>query len=228
MNETRLPPSVSARQQKYRDLIFARRFAELQRALKIQGEPIQHHLVHSGFQAYLKEEHPPRMKLFYIMKLAELTAVQPDESVLAEVCEMSLNGDSLQVFKVVAERLHIPREFFPRIERVLQSVFQQQINTGQFVDLAQLAELTALTPKPEFIQQGYRNYLGEGRFISFAGLIKRSGVTPDPTLLQEFYRRYREQQQQAVRNNDESGAGKWAEYIEKLQRISGVAPAETT
>lgn len=212
-------------QQTFKMLVKQRRFAEIAKLIESSKTQPADYIIRMGYKQYIDEEQGARVRLFYIMKLKELTKAPPDSNILQEACIMALNMESPEILEAISKRLEISQDVFKGMDKTLQTTYTSYVEEGKFVDLARLMEITGLKPKEEIIQNGYEKYLDEGKFISFSGLKKRTGIKPDETLIYDMYGKYNFNYLKCKGTNREQ-AREWMDRIKKLKRISKIDPPE--
>lgn len=212
-------------QQSFKMLVKQRRFAEIAKLIETSKTKPAEYIVRLGYKQYIDEPQGNRVKLFYIMKLKELTDISPDDMVLKEACELSLDMDSPEILETLIKRLDIKKDLFQLMDKTLQALFSKQVEEGKFVDLARISEITGIKPKDAIIQNGYEKYLDEGKFISFSGLKKKTGIPPDETLIYDMYGKYNFNYLQ-YKNTSSERAREWMDRLKKLKRISKIDPPE--
>lgn len=209
-------------QQQYKELINNKRFAELARLRKTAAEPADY-VVRMGYKNYMEEPQGKRVKLFYIMKLKELTGILPDNNVLKAACEVALNMDAPEALEALIMRVGIEQDLFTEMNSLLQRTFTRYVDEGKFVDISKLIEVTGTQPSEHIIQKGYEDYLQEGKFISFSGLKKRTGIQPDPDMVQEMYSQYNFNYRKC-KTAKKNETQEWVDRMKKLKRISKIDP----
>jgi len=218
-------PSDSQTQQHFKEYIRSKRFAELAKLIeKNQIKPAEY-IVRMGYKQYMEEVQGQRVKLFYIMKLKEITGIPPDIKVLKDSCEISLQMDTPEILEVLIKRLEIKKECFIDLNATIQKTYQTLVVEGKFVDISKLIEITGVAPNESIIQEGYEKYLEEGKFISFSGLKKRTGIEPDEGLILDMYSMYHFNYIK-YKGISKEQAEMWMERIKKLKRISKIEPPE--
>jgi hypothetical protein len=211
-------------QAQYKELIPGKRFAELARLIRTSNIPPADYIVRMGFQSYMEEPQAKKVKLFYVMKLKELTGIHPEKEILKAICQLSLEMDTPDVLESLVKRLEVPENVLKEMEASLQKTYVTYVEEGKFVDISKLIEITGIQPQEEIVHKGYQGYLEECKFISFSGLKKRTGIQPDEEMLQEIYHLYEGHYLLATHKKDEETAQSWINRIKKLTRISKVEP----
>lgn len=210
-------------QQHYKELINGKRFAELARLLKTGDAEPADYVIRMGYKNYIEEPQGKRVKLFYIMKLKELTGIPPDANVLKAACEVALKMDAPEALEALVKRVGIEQDLFSGMNSILQRTYTAYVEEGKFVDISKLMEITGTQPSEHIIQKGYEDYLQEGKFISFSGLKKRTGVKPDPDIVQEMFNQYNFNYLKA-KTSKKDEAQDWVDRMKKLRRISKSDP----
>ncbi len=211
-------------QNTYKELIPQKRFTELIRLIDSSQTPPADFIIRMGFKNYMEEPTGKRVKLFYVMKLKEITDIKPEKSILIAACEISLDANAPEVLESVVKRLDIEQSVFKGMESFLQKTYTTYVEDGRFVDISKLMEITGIQPLEETIHKGYRSYIEECKFISFSGLKKRTGIPPNPDMIQEMYQQYQGQYLLQMKKNNEEEADTWIARIKKLKRISKIEP----
>lgn len=210
-------------QDQYKELISQKRFTELVRLMnKSQVAPADF-IVRMGYKSYVEEPQGNKVKLFFIMKLKEITQNPPGKDILKVACALSLESDTPEVLESSIKRLEIDKSVFKELESTLQKTYSQYVEEGKFVDISKLMEVTGINPLEEIIHKGYKSYLEESKFISFSGLRKRTGIPPDEGMIQEMYNQYLGQYLLATKKNIET-AQSWLDRIVKMERVTKIAP----
>ncbi len=211
-------------QHHYKELINQRRFAELAQLIKTADAEPADYVVRMGYKKYMEEPTNKRVKLFYVMKLRELTDVSPDNNVLQAACEVALNMDAPEALEALIKRVGIEQDLFTGMNSLLQRTYSRYVEEGKFVDISKLMEVTGTQPAEHIIQKGYKDYLQEGKFISFSGLRKRTGIQPDAEMVQEMFDNYNFNYLKCKTSNKKEEAQEWVDRMMKLRRISRMEP----
>lgn len=210
-------------QEQYKEFIPQKRFTELVRLMNRTQIPPADYIVRMGYKSYLEEPQGKKVKLFFIMKLKEITHLPPGKDILKLACAISLEADTPEVLESLIKRLEIDKSIIKELESSLQKTYTQYVEEGKFVDISKLMEITGINPLEEIVHKGYRSYLEESKFISFSGLRKRTGIAPDEIMIQEIYLQYYGQYMLALKKDFET-AQSWVDRISKMQRVTKVAP----
>jgi len=223
-------PKINPRelQDYFKQYIQEKRFLELAKLIETWETKPPEYMVRMGYKTYIEETQGRKVKLFYIMKLKEITGIKPDKQVIKEACELSLKMDSPEILESFVKRVEIEIEFFKEIQPSIQKTYIDYVADGKFVDISKLMELTGIKPEETIIHKGYESYLEEGKFISFAGLKKRTGIKPDPTMIQFMYKKYHFNFLKFQKSSSSDQAGEWLDRIRKLKRLSRQEPEGIT
>ncbi len=211
-------------QEKYKEFIPQKRFTELVRLMNRSQVPPAEYIVRMGYKSYLEEPQGKKVKLFFIMKLKEITHIPPTKDILKTACAISLEADTPEVLESLIRRLEIDKSIIKELESLLQKTYIQYVAEGKFVDISKLIEVTGIPPQEEIIHKGYRSYLEESKFISFSGLLKRTGIQPDEKMVEEIYLHYHGQYMLALNKRDEATAKFWLDRFKKMQRVTKIPP----
>jgi hypothetical protein len=218
--------SYTSLQNQYKELIIEKNFTALALLIK-QNEnfPPAENIVRLGFKSYLHEAAGSKVKLFYLMKLKEITSVRPDDDILKEACEIALGMNSPQILDALIKRTETSKTIFKELHAILQKVFTDYVNMGRFMDISQLIDITGVMPGEELVQNGYFLYLQEVKFISFTGLKKRTMIKPDPEMVEQIYRQYFSTYIRVKMASEEQGK-MWMDRLRKLKRITKMDPPD--
>jgi hypothetical protein len=218
--------SQTSLQNRYKELITEKNFVGLaQLTAANENFPPAENIIRLGYKSYLQEAAGNKVKLFYIMKLKEITSVKPDEDILKIAIEIAINMDSPQVLEALVNRTEAGKSIFRDLQALLQKTYDEYVNQGRFMDISKMMEITGSSPSEDNIQQGYRAYLEEAKFISFTGLRKRTGVEPEKEMVEEIYGLY---YANYIKNKgrSEERAEMWFSRLRKLKRITKMDPPE--
>jgi len=209
--------SIIPLHEQYRELILGKRLLEFQQLLSRSQEPPSDYIVHIGYRTYVKEARLKRVQLFYLVKLYEITRIPPENRVIQEVCDITLENSNLAIFEVTARRLEVKRELFTEMKHFFQGKYEKYMDAGRFADLSRMMEISGTAPTVESVQHWYRKYLESGKLISFVGLKKRTGIEPDPRMVDEVLLRY---QENLARTADGDEVRLWQDRIDRLKRLA--------
>lgn len=217
--------SNAALQNKYKELIQARNFVELARSIEKTKIPPLDNIVRVGYKTYLREAPGNRVKLFYLMKLKEITGISPEDNILQEAFDIALGMDSPLVLEALMKRTDANKLIFSGLNASLQRVYNDYINQGRFKDIAKLMDLSGITPVEELVHKGYEEYLMDAKFISFTGLRKQTKIDPDKGMVHQVYYNYNSNYLKTkTRYVDE--ARTWLRRLHKLKKITRIDPPE--
>ncbi len=218
--------SHTSLQSQYKELIMNKNFYGLAQLVKSnENFPPADNIVRLGFKSYLHEPAGKKVKLFYLMKLKEITSVKPDDGILKDACEVALSMDSPQILESLVKRTEAPKSVFRELSAALQKTFTDYVNEGRFMDISLLMDITGQVPTGDLVQQGYSNYLREAKFISFSGLKKRTKIKPDPEMVAQVFNQYYSNYLRVKMNSGED-AKMWMDRLRKLRRITKIDPPE--
>jgi len=209
--------SILPLHEQYRELILGKRLLEFQQLLSKSQEPPSDYIVHIGYRTYVKEARLRRVQLFYLVKLYEITRIAPENKVIQEVCDITLENDDLAIFEVTTRRLEVKRALFTEMKHFFQGKYEKYMDAGRFADLSKLMKISGTAPTLESVQHWYREYLVAGKLISFVGLKKRTGIEADPRMVDEVLLLYRENQE---RTADGDEVKLWQDRIDRLKRLA--------
>jgi hypothetical protein len=215
-------------QEQYKELISQKRFTELVHLMNLSQLPPAEYIVRLGYKSYIEEPQGKKVKLFFIMKLKEITNILPSKEILKTSCAISLEADTPEVLESLIRRLDIDKSIIKELESTLQKTYTLYVAEGKFVDISKLMEVTGINPLEEIIHKGYKSYLEESKFISFSGLKKRTGIPPDEGMVQEIYNQYLGQYMLALNKRDAASAQSWLERIIKTERVTKISPQNPT
>lgn len=212
-------------QDTFKEYINEKRFSELAKLIETTQTKPADFIVRMGFKNYMDESQGKRVKLFYIMKLKEITGVKPDKNIIKQACEMTLKMDTPETLEALIKRIEIEKDIFKELLSVIQKTYADYVIEGKFIDISKLMELTETRPEEDTIHKGYESYLDEGKFISFAGLKKRTGVKPNPVMIQDMYRKYYFNFVRYKKISTEQSLD-WMDRMRKLRKLSRIDPPE--
>lgn len=210
-------------QEKYKELILEKRFMELSQLMKQSPVKPPDYIVRMGFRSFmLQEARSNRVKLFFVMKLKEITDVTPEDSIMEEIIKVSFEMHSPHVLDSLCKRLEIQESIFKSMEDELQEAYLHHVKNGVFANVEKLTEITGVQPSEQSIQKGYEYYLKEGKLISFTGLKNRTGIKPDRKMVLEIFKIYQENASQFdIANPKKKNNNIWRKRIERLRKAMG-------
>lgn len=212
-------------QNQFKELILKKNFVELARKIEKTNTQPSDNIVRIGYNTYLQEASGSKVKLFFLMKLKEITGVKPDDDVMKTACEIALGMDSPLVLEAFLKRTEAEVFIFREMGAALQRVYNVYINEGRFKDLAKLMEVTRTKPDEQLVKKGYQDYLEEAKFISFTGLKKQTGVEPDTDVVHQVYFQYQSNYLKTKTRYREE-ARTWLRRLHKLKKITRIDPPE--
>jgi predicted Ser/Thr protein kinase len=177
-------------QKAFRSLITEKRLHELKNLIDQCGSEPLDYLTQIGYRTYLDDEGSDQIKLFYFLKLFDITQVAPENVSLRRVCEIALRMESLLMLETLVKRLHLEPRSFRDVSPAVHKAFRAFLHRGQFNQVARLIALTDITPDEQVIQRGYRTLLMEGRFVSVRGLQEHTRVKPDMKIISDVLKWY--------------------------------------
>lgn len=214
-------------QNTFKELILAKRFLELANYMTITGETPADFVVRMGFRTFMEQKRSSRVRLFFVMKLKEITKVTPDESILEDVIKTTLDMHSAHILDSLCNRLEIDIGVFKSMNDELQEEYLFHVKNGAFTNVEKLMEVTKIPPTDQSIQKAYQHYLMDGKLISFTGLKRRSGIKPDRKMILEIFKFYQEESAKYdVKNKGKPEGNIWKKRIERLRKAMGTKENE--
>lgn len=211
----------------YKDLITDARFAELAQLMAISGEAPADYVVRMGFRIYMEKRRSHRVRLFYVMKLKEITNVTPEDSIMEDIIKTSFEMKSPHILDSLIKRLGIDVNIFRGMSDILQEAYLEHVKNGAFTNVEKLMEITKVQPSEESIQKAYHHYLMEGKLISFTGLKRRTSIQPDRKMILEVFKYYQEHASKYDMEHKGNPQGNaWRKRIERLRKAMGTKPGE--
>ncbi|MCP4148870.1 MAG: hypothetical protein GY757_14080 [bacterium] len=210
-------------QEQFKAMITEKRFMELIRLMNRSAQVPTEYVVRMGFKMYMQDKRSNRVKLFFIMKLKEITKVVPEDVILEAIIRITFEMNSPHVLTSLCKRLEIDIGIFAQMYPEIQEAYLGHVKRGIFANVEKLMEITEINPSEEIIQQGYKYYLNEGKLISFTGLKNKTGVKPDRKMVLEIFKLYQERANQYDLDNPKK-KGKsniWKKRIERLRKAMG-------
>jgi hypothetical protein len=212
-------------QNQFKTLITELRFMELAQLMTITGETPADYVVRLGFRIYMEKKRSHRVRLFYVMKLKEITKVVPEESILEDIIRTTFEMHSPHILDSLCKRLEINIEIFQALNDELQDAYLYHVKDGAFTNVEKLMEVTKVSPSEESIQKAYNHYLREGKLISFTGLKRRTGIPPDRKMILEIFKYYQENAAKYdTQEKSKPEANPWRKRIERLRKAMGTKP----
>ncbi|MCP4218902.1 MAG: hypothetical protein GY765_29990 [bacterium] len=209
-------------QEKFKILISEKRFLELVRLMIKTRQAPSEYVVRMGYKMYMQGKRSHRVKLFFIMKLKEITKIAPEETILGQIIKMSFEMNSPHILASLCKRLEIEASVFKNMSSDIQDAYLEHVKKGIFANVEKLMEITKIDPSEEIIQKGYKYYLHEGKLISFSGLKNKTGIKPDRKMVLEVFKLYQERANQYdLENKGKRGSNIWKKRIERLRKAMG-------
>jgi hypothetical protein len=209
-------------QEQFKVLISENRFTELAHLLAHTKQRPPEYVVRMGFRMYMEKKRSYRVKLFFVMKLKEITEIGPESDVLEEIIKTTFEMNSPHILDSMCKRLEIDKSIFKAMEDELQESYLDHVKNGVFANVEKLMEVTEIEPSEEIIQKAYKFYLTEGKLISFTGLKNRTGIKPDRKMVLEIFKLYQEKANQwELENKGKKKKNTWKKRIERLRKAMG-------
>ena len=214
-------------QNQFKELVTEKRFAELAHYMAVTGESPADYVVRMGFRIYMEKKRSHRVRLFYVMKLKEITSFPPEDSILEEIIKTTFEMNSPHILDSLIKRLEIDISIFKSMNDELQAAYLDHVKNGAFTNVEKLMEVTKIQPSEQSIQKAYHHYLMEGKLISFTGLKRRTGIQPDRKMILEIFKFYQENASQYdIDHKSSSQANPWRKRIERLRKAMGSKPGD--
>ncbi len=209
-------------QNKFKELIMEKRFLELANLMQITGESPPDYVVRMGFRIYMEKQRSNRVRLFFVMKLKEITNVTPEEPIQEEIVRTTFEMESPHILDSLMKRLDIDTQIFKSMNEELQEAYLVHVKNGAFTNVEKLMEITKIPPSDQSIQKAYHHYLMEGKLISFTGLKRRSGIKPDRKMILEVFKYYQENAAKYDLEHKSTPEGNtWKKRLERLRKAMG-------
>lgn len=209
-------------QERFKELISDKRFMELAHLLAHTKLRPPEYVVRMGFRMYMDKKRSYRVKLFFVMKLKEITGIGPEDDILEEIINTSFELNSPHILDSLCRRLEIDKAIFKNMNEQLQEAYLSHVKNGIFANVEKLMEVTEIEPSEEIIQKAYKFYLTEGKLISFTGLKNRTGIKPDRKMVLEIFKLYQEKANlYELENKGKKKSNIWKKRIERLRKAMG-------
>jgi hypothetical protein len=214
-------------QNRFKQLIVEKRFMELSNLIAMTAEIPADYVVRMGFRMYMEKQHGNRVKLFFVMKLKEITKVSPEDDILEDIIKTTLEMKSPHILDSLCKRLEINLNIFKKLNDQLQEAYLEHVKNGAFTNVEKLMEVTGIAPSDESLQKAYKHYLMEGKLISFTGLKRRSGIMPDRKMILEVFKYYQENSAKYdIEHKTQPEGNIWKKRIDRLRKAMGTRPNE--
>ncbi len=206
-------------QEKFKNLIMERRFMELSHLITVNQVFPPDYIVRMGFKSYMQGNRSQRVRLFFVMKLKEISKMNPDETILEEIIRTSFEMSSPHILDSLCKRLEIDKAIFKTMGDELQEAYLGHVKKGVFANVEKLMEITGVEPAESIIQRGYKYYLEEGKVISFTGLKNKTNIKPDKKMMLEIFKLYQENANKYDLEKKTTPEGNvWKKRIERLRK----------
>lgn len=214
-------------QNRFKRLIMEMRFTELSQFMDLTGDTPADDVVRMGFRMYMEKNRSHRVRLFYIMKLKEITRIIPEVSILEDIIKTTFEMHSPHILDSLCKRLEINVNIFKTLYDELQDAYLYHIKNGAFTNVEKLMDVTKIPPSEASIQKAYLSYLREGKLISFTGLKRRTGIQPSRKMILEIFKHYQEKAlQYDSKHKSKSEGNTWRKRIERLRKAMGTKPQD--
>lgn len=214
-------PNIEEIQNKFKDFIMEKRFMELANLMAATGVTPPDYVVRMGFRTYIEKQRSNRVKLFFVMKLKEITKVTPEESIQEDIINTTFEMQSPHILDSLIKRLEIDVNIFKSMNDELQEAYLVHVKNGAFSNVEKLMDITHVPPSEQSIQKAYQHYLLEGKLISFTGLKRRTGIKPDRKMILDIFKNYQEQSTKFDMDNPKNTNNPWKKRIERLRKAMG-------
>ena len=209
-------------QEEYKVLIKEKRFTEFARLIKKTTLRPPEYVIRIGVKTYLTEKRPLKIKLFFIIKLLEISEVKLDASILQDICKLMLDLGTPYTLEFFSNIIEVDKAIFKEIKGYIQKAYSNYITEVRLVEITKLMEITKIEPSENLILKGYKDYLEKGNIISFVNLQKRTDIEPKKGLIIEMFQLYKNKVSTSSNVEGEKGAAYWNKRIEKLSKATGI------
>ena len=206
-------------QDEFKNFINEKRFTELSKLIKKSKKKPADYLVRIGINLYLKEQRPLKVKLFFILKLLEITELNLDSKLLIDICKNMLELGTPYTLGYFSTITQIDDEIFKSIGGDIQKHYSVYIKEKMLVEITKLMEITKIEPLPALVSEGYMDYLKEGNIVSFVNLKKRTKLEAKREMLFEVFEFYKEK---SKNTSEIEKSDYWKKRIEKLSKSVGI------
>jgi hypothetical protein len=214
-------------QEKFKTLVLDKRFMELAQLITVSQQGPPDYVVRMGFKSYMQGNRSNRVRLFFVMKLKEITSVTPEDVILEDIIRISFEMNSPHILDSLCKRLDIQKPIFKTMNDELQEAYLEHVKKGVFANVEKLMEITEIEPSESIIQKGYKYYLEEGKVISFTGLKNKTSIKPDKKMMLEIFKLYQENANKYdIENKNNPGGNIWKKRIERLRKAMGTKPVK--
>ncbi len=209
-------------QDEYKTLIREKRFVDLDRLIQKTTIKPAEYSVRIGVKTYLGEKRSLKTKLFFIIKLLEITETNLDANIIQDICKLMLELGNPYTLEFFAKKTSIDEAIYKEIKGYIQKHYSTYINEGKLVEITKLMEISKIEPSESLIFEGYKNYLQEGNIISYVNLQKRTEIEPKKEFILEMFQFYKNKSDISPKENEDKGEGFWEKRIEKLSKVTGI------
>ncbi|MGE5343801.1 MAG: hypothetical protein ACM3SY_20215 [Candidatus Omnitrophota bacterium] len=214
-------------QTSFKNAIMEKRFLELANLMALTGETPADYHIRMGFRMYMEKQRSNRVKLFFVMKLKEITKVSPEDDIIEEIVKTSFEMKSPHILDSICQRLEIGTNIFKNLNDELQEAYLDYVKSGAFTNVEKLMDVTRINPSEQIIQRAYEHYLMEGKLISFTGLKRRTGIAPDRKMILNIMKYYQENSAKYDQENRKNPEGNsWKKRLERLRKAMGTKANE--
>ncbi|MCP5048687.1 MAG: hypothetical protein GY940_16070, partial [bacterium] len=208
--------------EQFKTLVLDKRFMELANLITIRNQTPPEYVVRLGFKSYMQGQRSNRVRLFFVMKLKEITSIVPEDTILENIVRISFEMNSPHILDSLCKRLEIEKNVFKAMDDELQEAYLGHVKKGVFANVEKLMEITGIEPSETIIQRGYKYYLEEGKVISFTGLKNKTNIKPDKKMMLEIFKLYQENANKfEIENKGKPGSNIWKKRIERLRKAMG-------
>jgi len=205
-----------------RELVEQRRLTELDQLVKSSKQLIPETAIRLGYQKYLSLDLSFKARFFLLLKLKEITAINPGDELLLELSRSVIQEQPLPILVLLKDKFNISVPLFKRLNKDIQAMYRSFMTNNQFIQVSLLQELTEISPGEELVQTFYLYYLMNGKFISFKGLLKETNIAIKTENVQTIYMLFRKNMSSKVPYNGHSPEN-YQKWYKKLTQVTGIA-----
>lgn len=213
-------------QDEYKNLIKDKNFIEIARLMKKTGIKPAEYSIRIGVKTYIDEDRGLKTRLFFIIKLMEITGVSLDANIIQDICKLTLDLGNPYTLGFFSTKVEITDEIFKSIKGYIQKNYSEYIKEGKLVEITKLMEITKINPSETLVMEGYRNFLEDGNIISFVNLKKRTVFEPSKSFIKEMFELYKKKSEEPQTGEVENSKEYWLKRIEKLSNATGIKAEE--
>ncbi len=205
----------------YKSLINNKNFLGISKLIEKTEIKPNDYLVRLGIKNYLEEQRAIKTRLFYIIKLLEISDANLDANLLQDICMLMLDLGTPNILEFFAKKTRIDNQIYINIKGYIQKTYSNYMQAGKLVEMTKLMEITSITPNENLVLESYRTFLQSGNLISFANLHKRTGIDPDREFILKMMDFYQEKTMTpGVKEEDKQF---WEKRIKKLSNLTGIS-----